>query len=153
MRIKLAVVLLLVAVAVLAGNLLLGKRALSPSQLVQVKTACQECHSMPAFANASDVHARHPQVDCAICHPRSPPVVELTACKSCHGEPRYERASVVHDRHAALNCSHCHGEDSGLLPMDRLHNGIACLGLVVMIFILTGITANFIMANRKTKAA
>ena len=151
MRIKLAVVLALIVGAVLIVYLLFGNQMLSPLQLAQAKTACQECHSRPAFTRASDVHARHPQLSCATCHPQNPPVVDFDACMFCHGKPQYTSARVMHDTHAALSCIHCHRYNAGLKTTDNLRNGLKWFGMGILLFGLIGLTANFIMVNRKTK--
>ncbi len=151
MRIKLAVVLVLIVGTVLAVYLLLGNQLLSPRQLAQAKTACRECHGRPAFARASEVHTRHPQLGCTTCHPKNPPVVDFEACLFCHGTPRYTSALAMHDTHAALSCSRCHRDSDGLKTKDNLHRGLKWFGIGILLSGLAGITANLIMVNRRTK--
>jgi hypothetical protein len=151
MRIKLAVVLLLVVGAALAADLLLGNKTLSSLQLAQVKTACPSCHSRPAFTSADSVHARHPQVDCTFCHPANPPEVDFDACKSCHSVPSYTSASAMHDVHDALNCSRCHRDTKGLRTTDSLRNTLKRLCIGIMLFGLGVIIANFIIVHGRTK--
>lgn len=152
MSVKVAAGLALVVGALLAASLLLGNRALGPLQLAQAKTACRECHAKPVYAKASDVHSRHPQLDCDTCHPTSPPVVDFTACPSCHGTPRYESASAMHDVHGAVGCSRCHSDSVGFRVADRLHAGLRWFGLGMALLGLAVVTANSILVNRKTKA-
>lgn len=151
MRIKLAVVLVLIAGMVLAVYLFLGNQALSPLQLAQVKTACRGCHTRPIFARASEVHTRHPQIGCTTCHPQPPPVVDFDACMFCHGNPQYTSALVMHNTHAALSCSHCHRDNDGLKTTDNIHRGLKWFGMGILLFGMAGITANLIMVNRRTK--
>lgn len=148
MRIKLASGLILVVGAVLAACLLLGNQTLNPLQLAQAKTACRECHAKPAFAEASAVHARHPEVGCATCHPASPPVADFGACKSCHGVPRYDSPLTMHDIHAALDCSHCHRDNAGLKAAVNLHSGLEWFGIGIAMLGLAGIAANFIIVRK-----
>ncbi len=152
MRIKMAIALFLVVGVIVAVNLFVRNKTLSPLQLAQIRAACSRCHSIPAFGTPSRVHARHLQVNCAVCHPRRPPIVDFDACKSCHDSPRYDSPSAMHDTHAALNCSRCHGDSSGLETTDTLHRILVWSGAGTMLLVLIVITANFIIADRKTKA-
>ncbi len=151
MRIKLAAVLALIIGTIFAIYLLLGNQTLSPLQLAQVKTACRGCHTRPAFARASEVHTRHPQIGCTTCHPKNPPAVDFDACMFCHSTPQYTNALAMHDTHASLSCSHCHRDNDGLKTTDNLHRGLKWFGIGLLLSSMAVITANLIMVNRKAK--
>ncbi len=151
MRIKLAIALLLIVGAIWGAHLLLDNRTLSAVQLEQAKIACQDCHTRPAFASASQVHARHPQIVCSTCHPQDPLVADFDVCKSCHGKPKYDSPLALHDTHAALSCSHCHGDNVGLKITDNLHDGLKWFDIGAVLFGLAGITTNFIIVSRRMK--
>ena len=69
MRIKVAIVILLVVGIVLAANLLIDNRKLSPVQLEKVTPACSGCHgSTPAYDAAIKVHDKHAALNCSHCH-------------------------------------------------------------------------------------
>lgn len=69
MRIILVAVVLVVAGAVLAGNLLLDNRTLSAPQLEQARTACLECHvRVPPYDRAVALHDTHAALNCSRCH-------------------------------------------------------------------------------------
>jgi hypothetical protein len=69
MRIRLALILILVVGAVIAASLLLSNRTLSSPQLAQVKTACLECHSVELrYSSAVSIHDIHATLNCSQCH-------------------------------------------------------------------------------------
>lgn len=69
MRIKLAVILILVVGVVLAASLLLSNRTLSSPQLAQLRTACLECHSVELrYSSAVRIHDIHGALNCNQCH-------------------------------------------------------------------------------------
>lgn len=69
MRIKIAIIILLVAGIILTANLLIGDRTLSPLQLEKVKTTCLGCHSsIPIYDTPIKIHNKHAALDCSRCH-------------------------------------------------------------------------------------
>ncbi len=69
MRIKIAIIILLVGGIVLTANLLIGNMTLSPLQLEKVKTACLDCHSdVPTYDIPIKIHNKHAALMCSHCH-------------------------------------------------------------------------------------
>ncbi len=69
MRIKVAIVMLLLFGGILTANLLTENKTLSPGQMAKVTTACSGCHGgIPAYDAAIKVHNKHAAFDCSRCH-------------------------------------------------------------------------------------
>jgi Zn finger protein HypA/HybF involved in hydrogenase expression len=69
MRIKVAIIILLVVGVVLTANLLINDRKLSPVQIEKVTTACLGCHgSIPTYDAAIMIHNKHAALNCSHCH-------------------------------------------------------------------------------------
>jgi hypothetical protein len=69
LRIRLAIILILIAGAIVAASLLLNNRALSSGQLAQVRASCLTCHSVELrYSNANSIHDIHASLNCSQCH-------------------------------------------------------------------------------------
>ena len=69
MRIKVAIIILLLVGIALTANLLIDDKTLDPVQLEEVTTACSGCHgSVPRYDAAIKVHNKHVAFDCIRCH-------------------------------------------------------------------------------------
>lgn len=69
MRIKAALIILLVAGIILTAGLLIDNKTLNPAQMDQVTNACMECHGeIPAYDAPGKVHHKHVAFKCSQCH-------------------------------------------------------------------------------------
>ncbi len=112
MRIKMAMVILLVVGIAVTANLLIDNRTMSSPQLARVTTACLQCHG--------DV-------------------------------PKYDTALKLHSEMSAVNCSRCHSDNSVLKTTDTVHGSLRWLGIGTVLLVLTGITTNLVIINRRNQ--
>ncbi len=69
MRIKTAIVILLVVGIVLTANLLIDNRTMSSPQLAKVTTVCLQCHSVvPKYDTVLALHNKMASFNCSRCH-------------------------------------------------------------------------------------
>ncbi len=69
MRIKAAIVILIVVGIVLMANLFIDNRTMSPPQLAKVTTVCLQCHSaVPKYDTVLALHNKKASFNCSRCH-------------------------------------------------------------------------------------
>lgn len=69
MRIKAAIIIVPLVGIILAVVLFVGDRTLSPVELENVRTVCEECHGeVPEYEHAMIVHNKHAAFECSFCH-------------------------------------------------------------------------------------
>ncbi|MEE8413319.1 MAG: hypothetical protein V3R96_02090 [Dehalococcoidales bacterium] len=69
MRIKAAILILAIVGIILAANLLIDNRIMSPPQVTEVQTVCLQCHSaVPIYDTVSALHDKKASFDCSRCH-------------------------------------------------------------------------------------
>lgn len=69
MRIKAALIILILFGIGLAASLLIRDSMMSPAQVDKVTAACPQCHSqVPVYASASYLHDRKAAFSCSRCH-------------------------------------------------------------------------------------
>jgi hypothetical protein len=69
MRIKATISIVLFAGIVSVAILFVDDRTLSPDELENVRTVCEECHGeVPEYELAIKVHNKHAAFECSFCH-------------------------------------------------------------------------------------
>ncbi len=69
MRIKAAIIVLVVVGVVLTANLLIDNRTVSPNQLAMRTTVCFQCHgAVPEYDTLSALHDKKASFNCSRCH-------------------------------------------------------------------------------------
>ncbi len=69
MRIKATIALVFLAGIFTLALLFVDDRALSPVELENVRTVCEECHGeVPEYERAIKVHNKHAAFECSFCH-------------------------------------------------------------------------------------
>jgi hypothetical protein len=120
MRIKAAIVIVLVFVGIFMANRLLENQILSAAQLEKVKTACTTCHgSVPVYDQASKVHEIHAALNCSRCHGENRPAqpsIESTPGSSPSASSGQGPPDIPHTLAGHEDCLGCHGTSGGYAP-------------------------------------
>jgi hypothetical protein len=125
MRIKAAIIIVLIFGGIFAANLLIDNRKLSSIELENVRAACFTCHSsVPFYEQASKVHDTHAALDCSYCHSENRPLKPSTGpTPELSPLPIRIPPDIPHALVGRENCLTCHGTSGGYaqqIPADHV---------------------------------
>jgi hypothetical protein len=149
MRVLIILAILGVAGIIFVFAYAVKPRALSPAELTQVRSSCSECHSVPQYQNANEVHDAHPELFCTVCHIGDPKEVQINfqACQDCHGTPQYTQVIDMHDAHGGQECLVCHDNINSLSTANRAREALKWAGTGLVGLVIAGIAVNFAVAK------
>ncbi len=69
MKIKAAIIILVVAGVIVAANLIIDNRTMSPARLANTTNICMGCHgAVPEYDSLSELHNKKASFNCSRCH-------------------------------------------------------------------------------------
>ena len=69
MKIKAAIIILVVAGVIVAANLIIDNRTMSPARLANTTNICMGCHgAVPEYDSLSELHNKKTSFNCSRCH-------------------------------------------------------------------------------------